>query len=134
MDNMMVGKRYQIVDKIGAGGMGAVYKAVDRLTGQTIALKRVNVVETKSAFTTINFSSEASPDTLDFRLGLAQEFRVLSSLRHPNIISVLDYGFDENYQPFFTMEYLANAQNILQATQDLTNEDRIALMQQVMQA
>ena len=35
MDNtMMVGKRYQIVDKIGAGGMGAVYKAVDRLNGQ----------------------------------------------------------------------------------------------------
>jgi eukaryotic-like serine/threonine-protein kinase len=135
MDNtMMVGKRYQIVDKIGAGGMGAVYKAVDRLTGQTIALKRVNVVDTKSQFTTINFSSEASNETLDFRLGLAQEFRVLASLRHPNIISVLDYGFDENYQPFFTMEYLANAQNILQATKDLTNDERIALMQQVMQA
>jgi serine/threonine protein kinase/tetratricopeptide (TPR) repeat protein len=135
MDNaMMVGKRYQIIDKIGAGGMGAVFKAVDRLTGQTIALKRVNIVDTKSPMTTINFASEAHPETLDFRLSLAQEFRVLASLRHPHIISVLDYGFDENYQPFFTMEYLAEAQNILNAAKGLTYEDRAELIQQVMQA
>jgi hypothetical protein len=131
---VMVGKRYQIVDKIGAGGMGAVYRAVDRLSGQTVALKRVNLVDPKSQFATINFEAEAERETLDFRLGLAQEFRVLASLRHPNIISVLDYGFDESYQPYFTMEYLENAQNILQAANDLAYNVRVGLLQQVMQA
>ena len=37
-------------------------------------------------------------------LALAQEFRLLASLRHRNIVSVFDYGFDESGQPFFTME------------------------------
>ncbi len=36
-----IGKRYFLHDKLGAGGMGAVYQATDRLTGQTLALKRV---------------------------------------------------------------------------------------------
>ena len=40
------------------------------------------------------------------RMALAQEFRTLAALRHPHIISVLDYGFVEQSQPFFTMELL----------------------------
>ena len=37
-------------------------------------------------------------------MALAREFKVLASLRHPNIISVLDYGFDDESQPYITME------------------------------
>lgn len=47
------------------------------------------------------------------RLALAQEFRTLSSCRHPNIISVLDYGFADDDQPYFTMELLEAAQPFL---------------------
>lgn len=44
------------------------------------------------------------------RLAIAHEFRTLASLRHPHIISVIDYGFDEDGSPFFTMELLPDAQ------------------------
>ncbi len=37
-----LGNRYQVIDLIGQGGMGAVYRPLDQLTGQTVALKRVN--------------------------------------------------------------------------------------------
>src|SRR5690349_14197877 len=90
-----INNRYDIIDRIGAGGMGAVYRVYDRLTGQTVALKRVTIPSERSIF-----NSTGAYD--DFRLALAQEFRMLASLRHPNIISVLDYGFDDEQQPFFT--------------------------------
>ena len=38
---------------------------------------------------------------------------MLASLRHPNIISVPEYGFDEQQQPYFTMEFLDDAVDIL---------------------
>src|SRR3954463_9437629 len=88
----LIGKRYQIIDSIGAGGMGVVSRALDRLTGQTVALKQVTVSNDQ-----LHLSSQA-PE-LDFRVALANEFRILASLRHPHIISVLDYGFDDTQQP-----------------------------------
>src|SRR3954464_10337017 len=91
----LIGRKYELFDLIGQGGMGIVYRALDRLTGQIVALKQV-IVPQKQLLTN---SLESS--TTDFRRALVHEFRTLASLRHPNIISVLDYGFDEQ-QPYFT--------------------------------
>ncbi len=69
--------------------MGEVYRAHDRLTGKTVALKRVLVLTS-----TLSFASRTSDSSKQaLNLALAREFRVLASLRHPHIISVLDYGF-----------------------------------------
>ncbi|MDX1996055.1 MAG: serine/threonine-protein kinase PknK, partial [bacterium] len=106
----LIGKRYQQSALLGQGGMGAVYRAVDRLTGQLVALKRVLNTEDVLELT-------SSYNMGDFRLALAQEFKMLASLRHPNIIEVLDYGFDDERQPYFTMELLENAPTILDAAQ-----------------
>ena len=46
-------------------------------------------------------------------LALAREFRTLASLRHLNIVSVFDYGFESAERPFFTMELLPDAEPIL---------------------
>src|SRR5215475_2335464 len=107
----IIDRRYDLQEKLGEGGMGEVYRAKDRLTNQTVALKRVTVDGEQ-----LQFASR--PASADFRLALAQEFRTLASLRHPNIISVLDYGFDETRQPYFTMELLENARNLVDFGKD----------------
>jgi serine/threonine protein kinase len=68
------------------------------------------------------------------RLLLANEFQTLASLRHPHIISVLDYGFDTRRRPFFTMDYLANAQTIVEASRGQPTETRIDLLIQTLEA
>jgi len=123
----LIGRRYQLQGLLGRGGMGAVYRAVDRLNGQTVALKRVNAIADESDFTT-------SYDANDFRLALAQEFKLLSSLRHPHVIQVLDYGFDDERQPYFTMELLEHSRNILEASRNLSMSDRMLLVIQLLQA
>ena len=119
----MISSRYQTEDMIGQGGMGTVYRATDRLTGNTIALKRVFVPQ-----------DETSQTEQAHRVALAKEFQLLANLRHPHIVSVLDYGFDDTQQPYFTMTYLANAQTILEAGANQPFDYKIQLIQQLLQA
>ncbi|GJM41003.1 MAG: hypothetical protein DHS20C20_12850 [Ardenticatenaceae bacterium] len=119
--------RYRIVGEIGAGGMGAVYRAVDRLSGDLIALKQV-LVSGKQ----LQFASR--DESRDFRVALAEEFRTLASLRHPHIISVLDYGFDGEKRPYFTMELLQNAQTVVDACEDRPFSIKLTYLQQALEA
>ena len=88
--------------------MGSVYKVVDRLTGMLVALKELRLDQLVANTELKDFSSE--------EIALMNEFQILSSLRHPNIVSVIDYGLDES-SPYLTMELLAEAQTITQYTQ-----------------
>jgi tetratricopeptide (TPR) repeat protein len=123
-----VGRRYILKEHLGTGGMGIVYRATDKLAGQSVALKQVTSPESK-----LHFATEPSHST-NLRIALAQEFQILASLRHPHIVSVLDYGFDENRQPFFTMTLLENAQSILEAGQGQPQAVKIDLLIQLLQA
>src|SRR5258708_3702243 len=113
-----IARRYRIYDNVGSGGMGRVYRALDALSRQMVALKQV-----------LDLSGH-----LDTRLALAQEFRTLASLRHTNIISVLDYGFDAQHFPFYTMDYLHNAQTFLEAGRDQPLAVQVNLLAQVLRA
>lgn len=86
----MFADRYEIVEQIGRGGMGVVYKAKDKVADRTIALKLIN-----PAF--------ASNDAEFARL--KQEGLTARDIRHKNVVAVYDIGQD-NGQPFITMEYL----------------------------
>jgi tetratricopeptide (TPR) repeat protein len=101
----LVGARYQLINEIGQGGMGSVHRALDRVTGSVVTLKRLRV----------GSHEPSARDSREDRLMLAQEFRLLASLRHPNIVSVLAYGFDEEHQPYFTMDLAEGARTITEA-------------------
>jgi tetratricopeptide (TPR) repeat protein len=121
----LIGNRYTLLDQIGAGGMGAVYRAKDRLTGQMVALKRV-------VLNAVLFEPSSSHDNL--RLALSHEFHTLAGLRHPHIISVLDYGFDSERQPYFTMTLLESSFAITKAAQGKPLATQIQLLIEMLQA
>ena len=122
-----IGNRYLLLKEIGAGGMGVVYRAKDRLSGREIALKRVIPdIESLKLENTVQLD--------DFRLALAREFKLSASLRHPNIVDVLDYGFEDDRQPYFTMELLESPKTILEAAQSLTQDERLGLIIQMLYA
>ncbi|HSN32502.1 MAG TPA: serine/threonine-protein kinase, partial [Ideonella sp.] len=69
--------RYQIVEQLGEGGMGVVYRARDAELGRDVAVKLVT-------------TSGASSDTLATRL--MREAQALAQLSHPNVVAVYDVG------------------------------------------
>ncbi|MEM9954160.1 MAG: tetratricopeptide repeat protein [Chloroflexota bacterium] len=124
----LINNRYRVQTIIGQGGMGAVYRAYDHLMDNTIALKRVTIPKQD-----LDLVSRA-PATLSHDRVLANEFSLLASLRHPNIISVRDYGFDDEGQPFFTMDLLANASPITHVAIDETLPKQIDYLLDILQA
>lgn len=80
--------RYRILRRIGAGGMGIVYEAIDARNERRIALKVL-----------LPHAAEEREGLLRFK----REFRAQSRLRHPNIVEVFDAGIEEDV-PFIAME------------------------------
>src|SRR6266545_5440545 len=91
-----VGSRYRIVETLGEGGAGAVYRAFDAAEGREVALK---VLHAPSAGAGGEAASGPGP-------ALEEEFRVLASLSHPNLAEVHDYGITSGGLRYFTMEIL----------------------------
>lgn len=86
----VLAKRYEIQEQIGSGGMGAVYRAHDRNTGQEIALKVLLPALTANERARARFLDEA---------------RISQKLSHPNIVNVYDVQQDGDLY-FITMELL----------------------------
>jgi len=122
----LIANRYQIISKLGQGGMGAVWRVYDRLKDHEVALKQV-----AKSLSDIMLSSQGVLGRK--KSALIQEFSLLASLRHPNIISVLDYGL-ANEKPFFTMELVNHPQNFIDVAQDKTQTEQIDLIMQILQA
>jgi len=83
---------YQILDEIGHGGMGVIYRARQRHSRRIVALKRILAYEADSRATLIRFRREA---------------QAAASLDHPNILPIYEVGEDEDGLPFFSMKFAA---------------------------
>lgn len=88
--------RYEILHDLGEGGIGRVYKAYDRWIKKDIALK-VLTADVKNPSVVESFK---------------KEFLLLSQLKHPGIVEVLDFGYSKEVAPldkpipYFTMEFV----------------------------
>ena len=122
-----IDNRYHIRSIVGTGGMGIVYSAYDRLTGELVALKNVKAEFHRKI-------EETTASIADFRVAIAQEFSVLATLRHPYIISVLDFGFDFAKQPYFTMTLLDETKNIVEYAKGCSVLEKTELVIQMMEA
>lgn len=123
----MIG-RYDVFAELGRSCMGVVYAATDRLTGQRVALRRVTAPLVESA---------EAPDAGDRRAGgrlrLSWQLRLIASLRHPNLATVIDYGFDHELQPFYTHRLIEQPVELLEAGRDQPLAKRLDLLSQVLQ-
>src|SRR5258706_5469649 len=117
-------RRYLPVEMIGQGGMGIVYRVVDQLAGDLVALKQLN-----PGFRPIDDTSDAMD-----RVSIAHEFRMLSMLRHPYILPALDFGFGADSLAYFTMPLLQNPQTILEFTANQPFPDQVNMLMQILQA
>ncbi len=88
---LVVGGAYQLVGRIGEGGMGAVYEAHHLRLQKRVAVKLMNRAMVRNPDALARFHREA---------------RIASRLGHPNLVNVLDFGSIEEGQPYLVMEYL----------------------------
>lgn len=96
MDNQVIKGRFELVSLLGAGGMGAVYKALDR--------RKVEASDSDPyvAVKLLNDEFRQHPDAF---ISLQRESRKSQTLAHPNIVTVYDFDRDQN-TVFMTMEFL----------------------------
>jgi predicted Ser/Thr protein kinase len=87
----LIGGRYQIVQRIGQGGMGKVYKVTHTHLSRTFALKII---------------SNQVAETDEARELFYREARFASAMAHPAITSVVDFGEDEKVGMFMVMEFV----------------------------
>lgn len=95
MNTLKMIDRYAILGKIGQGGMSTVYRAFDPETQNGVARRDV----------AIKLLRETLRDDDELRGRFSQEAKLLSELRHPAIIPLLDYG-EVNGRLYFVMPYM----------------------------
>jgi Nif-specific regulatory protein len=88
MTNMQFPSIYEIVQLIGKGAISNVFKAQDVTEQRIVALK--------------GLYSEEADDIERFK----KEFLLLGQIKHPNIVKVFDFGFTDDGNPFFSMEFI----------------------------
>jgi hypothetical protein len=91
---LLLAEKYELLEELGAGGMGTVYRARDTRLGRVVALKLL--------------ADELAADPA-FRARFVREARTLASLNHPGIVALYDFGEDEG-QLFIAMELVEGPQ------------------------
>ena len=81
LEGKLLGNRYEIIEKIGNGGMATVYKATDKVLKRNVAVKIL-----RDEFTTDD----------EFIKRFEVEAQSAARLTHPNIVSIYDVGVDGN--------------------------------------
>ncbi len=82
------GTGYVLLDKLGAGGMGGVFRVEDTALGRQVALKVIGIVDSSG----------------EFRARLLREARIIAQLEHPGIVPVHDVGTLPDGRVFYTMK------------------------------
>lgn len=90
MAGRVLGGRYQVLDKIGTGGMATVFRGMDQVLGRTVAIKTMLP----------QYASDPS-----FAARFKQEAQAAAALQSPYIVSVYDWGKDADTY-YIVMEYL----------------------------
>jgi TolB-like protein/tRNA A-37 threonylcarbamoyl transferase component Bud32 len=111
---------YQILEEIGRGGMGVIYRARQRHSRRIVAIKRILSYHADSQETLIRFRREA---------------QAAANLDHPNVLPIYEVSESHDGLPFFSMKF-ASGGSLLEAAPALRSDARraVALMAKVARA
>jgi eukaryotic-like serine/threonine-protein kinase len=115
-EGALLNNRYQLLERIGTGGMADVFRARDLMLERSVAIKILH---------------ETYSDDPAFQNRFKQEARAAANLSHPNIVTVHDFGFDHG-QLFIVMEHIPgkDLKTILRQRGRYSVEEAIPLMVQ----
>ncbi len=99
---------YRILEEIGRGGMGVIYRARHAPSRRIVALKRV-----------LNYHSDSRETLARFQ----REARAAASLDHPNILPIYDVGATDDGLPFFSMKF-ASGGSLLDSRESFRDSPR----------
>jgi serine/threonine protein kinase len=91
----IVDERFEIIDELGQGGMGVVYRARHQQMDKIVALKVLRAQVSAESDKVLRFKREA---------------QVISVLKHPNILDIFAIGLAKDNLPYIAMEFLSGAQ------------------------
>ncbi|MFI6407411.1 protein kinase [Streptomyces sp. NPDC050548] len=86
--------RYRVVARLGRGGMGVVWRAVDEVLGREVAVKELR-----------SFTDDYAPELADLRLRMQREARAAARVRHPGVVAVHDIA-EVDGRPLIVMELI----------------------------
>jgi serine/threonine protein kinase/lipoprotein NlpI len=111
---------YQILEEIGRGGMGVIYRARQRHSRRIVAIKRI-----------LSYHADSQDTLMRFR----REAQAAANLDHPNILPIYEVGESHDGLPFFSMKF-AGGGSLLEAAAALRNDPHraVALMAKVARA
>jgi eukaryotic-like serine/threonine-protein kinase len=120
LEGMLLAKRYQIVQILGQGGMGAVYKATDLEVNRTVALKVIRPDLARDKAIVDRFK---------------QELLLSHQVTHRNVIRIYDLSEADGLK-FITMEYVEgdNLLTLIHEKKKFSPSDAVEIMQQVCRA
>ena len=112
--------KYEIIDVLGRGGMGVVYRGIDKQIGREVAIKTL----------TQGFMGDAN-----MLARFYEEGRRTGRLNHPNIVTVYDLG-DDNGTPYIVMECVQGEplDKLLRGGSQLTLADKLGILEEVCSA
>lgn len=115
-EGTLLNNRYQLLERVGTGGMADVYRARDLMLERSVAIKILH---------------EKYSDDKAFQERFKMEARAAANLSHPNIVTVHDFGYDHD-QLYIVMEYLPgkDLKTILRQRGRYPVKDAIPLMVQ----
>jgi len=115
-EGMLLNNRYQLLERLGTGGMSDVFRARDLMLERSVAIKVLHE----------DYSNDEA-----FQQRFRQEARAAANLSHPNIVTVHDFGLDHG-QLFLVMEHIPgkDLKTILRQRGRFSVEEAIPLMVQ----
>ncbi|MFE6134102.1 serine/threonine-protein kinase, partial [Streptomyces sp. NPDC056437] len=93
-ENERLAGRYRVIEQLGRGGMGVVWRAVDEVLGREVAVKELRT-----------YSDSSGPELADLRIRMQREARAAARIRHPSVIAVHDVT-DHDGRPVIVMELI----------------------------